>query len=69
MEAAQEGFHGVATAKTNNEDLPHLWEECRPEQQLAEASSAEIAQETIIWECGQRHDNGNTQGFGCIEDY
>ncbi len=53
----------MATTKADDEGLPHLWEERRSEQQLTQASFAEITQEAVIRERGQCHDYGNSKGF------
>lgn len=54
----------MATAETTDEGLSNLRKERWIEQQLVETSFAESAQETIIRQCGQCHDYGDTEGTG-----
>lgn len=42
-EGAREGFNGMATEEAVNEGVSDMWEERGVEQQLTEASFAEIA--------------------------
>lgn len=58
----------MATAEAKHEGLPNLWKERWPEQQFAEAAFAESTQETIIWECGQCYEHGNTEGLRCTQN-
>lgn len=58
----------MASAKTNDESMSNLWEECWFEQQLTQASFAESTQEAIFRECGQCNDDGDTKSFGCTQN-
>ena len=67
-ETTWKGFDGMASAETNDESLPNMWEECWTKQQLTQAPSAEITQKAVLWECRQRHDYGNPESFDSFED-
>lgn len=48
--------------------MRRLWKECYLKQQFFEASFTESSQETIIRQCGQCYDYGDTEGFGCTQN-
>lgn len=54
----------MAATEADDEGLPHLWEGRRSKQQLTQTPSPEVSQKVVFWQCGQRHEFGDSKGFG-----